>query len=149
MSTVKFRVRLSLRASADALWRELVDWQGHGRWIPATEVVVHSGDGSVGTEFTATSGLGPFQLPDRMRVVELDGAAMRAEVLKLGPRLTGPARFSLKPTEGGTSLLWEEEVEARALPQGLAPVAGWLGALLFTAAILRLERQLRRSATSY
>ena len=148
MSRVRFRVRLSLRASADALWRELVDWQGHGRWIPATTVVVHSGDGGVGTEFTATSGLGPFQLPDRMRVVELDGEAMRAEVLKLSPAITGPARFSLRPTDRGTSLLWEEDVEVRALPEALAPVAGWLGALLFTAAITRLDWQLRRSAAN-
>ena len=144
MAKVAFRVRLSLRVPADALWRELVDWQGHGRWIPSTDVVVESGDGGIGTEFTATSALGPFSLPDRMRVVELDNGAMRAEVLKLGPVLTGTACFSLKASDRGSSLLWEEEVEAKALPAALAPVAGWLGALLFTAAIMRLEWQLRR-----
>lgn len=146
MATVKFRVRLSLRVPVERVWQSLVDWQGHAKWIPSTRVSVDSGDGGVGTEFTATTSLGPFALPDRMRVVALDVEQRTAAVEKLGPVLTGRAGFSLRPVAGGASLSWEEEVEAKALPAALAPVAGWLGALLFAAAIMRLEWQLRNEA---
>lgn len=146
MAEVKFKVRLSLRVPTDRLWQALVDWRGHGKWIPATTVEVHAGDGGVGTEFTATSGFGPLALPDRMRVTEFDEAGLRAVVEKLGPVLTGTAGFELKPSRAGTSLTWFEQVQVKSLPDYLAPIAGWIGSLLFTAAIARLEMQLRRSA---
>lgn len=148
MAIVEFNVKLSLRVEPSRLWSALVDWRGHAGWIPATKVEIHSGEGGVGTEFTATSGFGALALPDRMRVSLLDAEQMRAEVEKLGPVLLGTASFALRESQPGTSLVWHERVEAKALPQALVPVAAWVGRLLFSAALLRLEYQLRSAGNN-
>jgi hypothetical protein len=74
---------------ARAVFDELIDWQGHAKWVPLTRVEILKGDGGPGTEFIATSGIWPAALPDRMRVDSLDADAMTVRVTKFGPVLTG------------------------------------------------------------
>jgi hypothetical protein len=125
MAKVYFTVTRDLLLPARIVFDELIDWRGHAAWVPLTRVEILTGDGGPGTEFVATSGVGPLALPDRMRVDELDPEAMTVRVTKIGPVLTGVVHLSVTPTGESTSRLeWVEDIRVPVLPQFLArPVA--------------------------
>lgn len=125
MANVRFTVTRDLPLPAQTVFDELVDWKGHANWVPLTRVEILSGDGGPGTEFVATSGLGPLALPDRMRVDELDPDARTVRITKIGPVLTGAVHLSVTSTGDRSSRLeWVEDIRVPVLPQFLAkPVA--------------------------
>jgi hypothetical protein len=125
MANVYFTVTRDLALPASVVFDELVDWRGHATWVPLTRVKVLSGSGGPGTEFMATSGLGPIALPDRMRVDELDPVAMTVHITKIGPLLSGVVQLSVISTGDNTSRLeWVEDIRVPGVPQFLAkPVA--------------------------
>lgn len=152
MGLVRFTVRHHFAEDARVVWDELVDWPAHADWIPATRVEVAPGDPqAVGGEFTAWTGIGRLSLEDRMRVTAIDwdderGAGSCA-VDKLGPILTGEARFTVRPDGVGATLEWTEDVDVKYLPALLAPVAARIGAAGFKLGMGKLARSLRtRSA---
>ena len=54
MAPVRFEVRTSFDAPPRRVWDEMVDWQGHERWIPATRMRAPTDDSTaVGAELTA------------------------------------------------------------------------------------------------
>jgi hypothetical protein len=125
MANVYFTVTRDLPIPASVVFNELIDWKGHGAWVPLTRVEVLRGDGGTGTEFVATTGIGPLALPDRMRVDELDSEAMTVRITKIGPLLTGLVHLSVTSTSETTSRLdWIEDIRVPGVPQFLArPVA--------------------------
>ena len=143
VATVKFTVTRDLPLPARAVFDELIDWRGHAKWVPLTKVQVLTGDGGVGTQFIATSGLGPFALPDRMRVDALDAEAMTVRVAKIGPVLTGVVHLSVTATGEGTSRLdWVEDIVVPRLPQFLAKPLAAAARLGFQASITRMAKLL-------
>lgn len=69
MAHVRFEVRYHFPVPPLEVWDRLVEWAGHGDWIPATRVVVQPGHPTVvGATFTAWTGIGRLALEDRMRV---------------------------------------------------------------------------------
>jgi carbon monoxide dehydrogenase subunit G len=145
MARVRFTVTRELNLPADAVFAELIDWKAHEDWVPLTKVVIHSGDGGAGTEFTATSGLGPLALPDRMRIDSLDAETMTVHVTKLGPVLTGIVELKVTPT-GATScrLDWFEDVRVPILPQFLATPVGAAARQGFTTSIKKMAKKLSK-----
>ncbi len=145
MARVRFTVTRDLNLPADAVFAELIDWKAHEDWVPLTKVVIHSGDGGAGTEFTATSGLGPLALPDRMRIDSLDAETMTVHVTKLGPVLTGIVELKVTPT-GATScrLDWFEDVRVPILPQFLATPVGAAARQGFTTSIKKMAKKLSK-----
>ena len=143
MARVRFTVTRDLNLSADTVFAELIDWKAHEDWVPLTKVVIHSGDGGAGTEFTATSGVGPLALPDRMRIDSLDAETMTVHVTKLGPVLTGIVELKVTPT-GTTScrLDWFEDVRVPVLPQFLAAPVGAAARQGFTTSIKKMAKKL-------
>lgn len=143
MSVVAFSVSVPMRAPAHRVWEALVDWESHGKWIPATQSRVLEGDGGLGSLFVAISGYGPLALVDRMRVIDFDAAAMLAEVEKVGPFLGGTAGFTVRATGNeGCSVDWHERVTVPMLPRFIAPVLAVIGARAFAWSLRRLQRQL-------
>ena len=144
---VDFDVRHALDAPARAVWEELTDWAGHGRWVPATRVAVDAGSPTgVGATFTAWTGLGPVALPDRMRVAacEWDDEAARGwcEVVKEGPVLRGRAGFTVSTEGEGSTVEWYERVTVPGVPQLLAPLLASCGAAVFRVGMRRLARRM-------
>ena len=145
MADVYFTLEIAFDAPPTAVWEELVDWKGHEAWIPATRVELGEGEpGTVGSEFTATSGYGPLALVDRMRVesiewLELEGKGS-CRVAKLGPVLTGHAEFTVDPQRQGTRMVWVEDVVVPYAPQFLAPVSAKLGEAGFRFGMKRLAK---------
>lgn len=146
MAKVRFEVQYSFHASPARVWEELVDWAGHGAWIPMTRVAVAPGDQhAVGATFTAWTGVGCVSLEDRMRVSSFDwddqtqrGAC---SVEKLGPLLLGTAAFTVSAGSGGKAdVRWIEDVAVARLPQFVAPIAAAAGASGFRFGMRRLAR---------
>lgn len=143
MASVKFTVNRDLNLPARAVFDELVDWRGHAKWVPLTKVKVLKGDGGPGTEFIATSGIGPLALPDRMRVDELDAEAMTVRVSKIGPVLTGVVHLSVTATgEGASRLDWVEDILVPHMPQFLAKPVAAAARRGFQASISRMAKLL-------
>ena len=140
MARVCFTVQRDLPLPAKVVFERLIDWPGHADWVPLTRMRVLSGSGGPGTEFIATTGIGPLALPDRMRVDELDAESMTVRITKLGPVLTGPVHLSVTATSATASrVLWVEDVRVPGLPSLLTkPVA--------TAAVHGFQRSLTRLA---
>jgi len=149
MARVRFELERRFASPPRRVWAELVDWPGHGAWIPMTTVDAGDGDPTeVGYTFTAWSGLRPLALEDRMRVVRCEwddtGRSGICEVAKLGPVLGGHAGFTVRPDGAGTVLAWREDVTIDRLPRFLSPIAARLGVLGFTLALRSLDRLLTR-----
>jgi hypothetical protein len=147
MAKIHFDVRHRFDQATKLVWDELVDWERHADWIPATKMDVEPGDPTeVGREFTARSGFGPVALVDRMRVVscDWDEAASSGDcvVEKIGPILYGRAGFTVVPDGSGSVVDWVEDIEVRRVPQFLAPIAAKLGALGFKQGMKGLAKQL-------
>ena len=145
MARVRFTVTRDLSLPADAVFAELIVWKAHEDWVPLTKVIIHSGDGGAGTEFTATSGIKPLALPDRMRIDSLDAETMTVHVTKLGPVLTGTVELKVTPT-GATScrLDWFEDVRVPVLPQFLATPVGAAARQGFTTSIKKMAKKLAK-----
>jgi hypothetical protein len=143
MAHVVFTVTRDLPLPADAVFGELIDWRGHADWVPLTRVTIESGDGGPGTEFIATSGVGPVALPDRMRVDTLDPVAMTVGITKIGPVLTGVVRLSVTSTGARTSrLVWVEDITVPVVPQFLATPVAAAARRGFQTSITRMARKL-------
>lgn len=145
MAAVRFEVRTSFAAPPRRMWDEMIDWERHAAWIPATRIEVPDGDATaVGAEFTAFTGYGPATLVDRMRITHCawDAAADRGacEVEKLGPVLRGRAAFTVEPAAGGCVVTWLEDVTVRYLPRLAAPIVAALSAAGFRFGMRRLAR---------
>ena len=105
-----------------------------------------TGDGGPGTEFVATSGIGPLALPDRMRVDELDREAMTVRITKIGPVLSGVVHLAVTPTSEQTSRLeWVEDIRVPKLPQFLAKPTAAAARRGFTTSITRMAKLLAAS----
>ena len=153
MARITFDVQHRFDQPAEVVWGDLVDWERHADWIPATRMDVEPGDPTeVGREFTARTGFGPVVLVDRMRVASCDwdaaASAGACEVEKLGPVLRGRAGFTVKPDGTGARLDWVEDVTVRRVPQFLAPLAAKLGALGFKQGMRGLAKQLAKRSAS-
>lgn len=123
---VAFELEKQINLSSAEAWRRLVDWEGHGKWIPMTRVDVDPNDS---TRFIAWTGIRPLVLEDRMHQLteNWDGTQGDSRVAKLGPVLVGEAEFSVKPgSEANTAIVkWREDVRVPFLPRVLAPLVGW------------------------
>ena len=149
MAAIRFEVRTSFDAPPRRVWDEMIHWEGHEAWVPATRIEVHGGDPTaVGAEFTAFTGVGPLTLEDRMRISRCtwDEASTRGdcEVEKLGPVLHGRAGFTVKPEGAGCVVIWLEDVSVPYVPGFAAPVAAKLGAAGFRLGMRKLAKIVER-----
>lgn len=143
MANVCFTVTRDLPLPADLVFGELIDWRGHANWVPLTRVTIVSGDGGPGTEFVATSGIGPLALPDRMRVDDLDPVAMTVRITKIGPVLTGQVDLSVAPRgEAASRLTWVEDIRVPGVPQFLARAVAAAARRAFQTSITRMAKLL-------
>lgn len=161
MAHVAFTVTRRFDAPAARVWSALVDWPGHAEWIPMTRIELHDGPARdvpsagparvpvVGEEFTATSGLGPLALVDRMRVTQASApqeSPRRVRLDKIGPVLTGHADLQVSADgDQACTVLWVEAVTVPVLPQLLAPLLARGARLAFGQSLGSLAKQLRRT----
>lgn len=148
---VVFDVHRDLALDPEQAWEALIDWKGHGEWVPLTHVDVDSTQPDL---FTAWSGPGAsgwgrrLALEDRMQAitVEFDGGYGHCVVHKLGPTLHGVAQLTVSPgpTPGTSTIHWHENVTVRRLPRILSSLTGSVSAALFNMALGRMEKWAHR-----
>jgi hypothetical protein len=138
---VVFELERTLTMAPQRAWDLLVDWPGHGEWVPMTRVQV---DEDNPERFTAWTGLGRVALEDRMEVRELhfDGQSGSCRVEKLGPIILGEASFTVAPGSADNTAVvtWREDILIPYLPKFMGPVAGRIGAFLFGLSLRRMAR---------
>lgn len=144
MTKVAFRVKVTCRTDAERMWQKLIDWRGHSEWVPVTSVKVLHGDGGVGTEFVARTGVSPIAFDDWMQVTKVEAETRTAEVKKLGSLLTGGAGFTVHAANNGCVVEWWEDVRVKHLPGFLAPAAAMVFRRAFQQTIAGLDRRLSR-----
>ncbi|MGI8459115.1 MAG: SRPBCC family protein [Propionibacteriaceae bacterium] len=96
---LRIEASVVVRASRDAVWAELIDWEGQRRWIPSTTVTVSTPHRTgLGVRVRAFSGLqvGPLPLGLVDNFVTTGwNERHEVEVLHLGPVFTGVGVFRL------------------------------------------------------
>lgn len=154
MAKIDFTVEHEFAESPARVWEAMLDWEGHGDWIPATTVDVDPGDSTVvGATFTGKTGYGPLMLIDDMVITEIDWdhetGLGSCEVEKLGPVLKGRAGFDLSPSAAGSRIVWFEDVTVPYLPAALAPLVSRVSALGFSLAMKKLAKLLKQDPARY
>ena len=103
---LRIEASVVVAAPLDAVWAELVDWEGQGRWIPSTTVTVSTPHRTgLGVRVRAFSGVqvGPLPLGLVDNFVTTGWSDRReVEVLHLGPVFTGVGVFRVKDDAAGT-----------------------------------------------
>lgn len=130
----------------DESWRRLTDWPRHADVVPLTRVTVRTPPPTrEGTVFVARSGVGPVAFDDPMEVVTWqpprDGGTGTCRLVKRGTFVTGWAEIEVRPTtDGGSQVLWREDLNVRWLPRIFDRPLGWTGRRMFGRAVEGLLR---------
>jgi hypothetical protein len=150
---VRIEASVPVAAPPDVVWRELIDWEGQGRWIPSTTVTVATPHRTgLGVRVRAFSGIqvGPLPLGLVDNFVTTGWQeGVEVEVLHLGPVFTGVGvfRVSAESVDGrpGTRFTVVEDAE---LPvPGLATLARPFRPVLDAGLWFSLQRFARLVAT--
>lgn len=131
--------------SVGQLWHVATDWNGHGRFFPATSVRVLSCEAAVGQRVCATTRLGPLRVHDPMVVTrwEPPGHSGRCEVRKVGRVLGGRTVLEVEPAGSGSLLRWTTDVGPAQpwLRRLVAPVSKLLAAPLYRRIVREIVRE--------
>ncbi|MEV7009120.1 SRPBCC family protein [Streptosporangium sp. NPDC051022] len=142
MTHAHIGVSVDAAAGPERVFAVLTDWPRHDEWMVMTRARVTAGDGhSVGSRLEAFSGAGPVGFLDTMEITRWEPPTTVA-VRHTGGLVRGTGVFRVLPREGGGStIVWEEELEP---PFGPVGRLGWPLARPLGEALLRLS--LRRLA---
>ncbi|MEU1536632.1 SRPBCC family protein [Actinacidiphila glaucinigra] len=130
-----FRIERRSPLPAAEAWRRLTDWERHAALVPLTTTVV-TGERS----FTARTGLGRASVDDPMEIVRWEppdgGRPGRCRLEKRGRTVLGWAEIEVWPGEdGGSHVVWREDLRVRRLPAAFDRPTAWAGRLLFGRAL--------------
>lgn len=138
MTTVAATVEID--APVEATWAVLTDWTGQGSWMPMTKVEVTNGDGGLGTNLVARSGVGALALVDPM-TIDVWEPPHRCEVAHHGSVITGRGVFTVAESPGGRSrVTWQEELAGEGAMKLLHRVTAPGTRLMLGVALRRLRR---------
>ncbi|MER5962099.1 SRPBCC family protein [Streptomyces sp. NPDC002057] len=142
-----FRVERTAPLAPEEAWRRLTDWPAHGRQVPLTRTrVLTPGPNRAGTRFTARTGLGRLAFDDPMEVVRWEppaaGRSGACRLEKSGRLVRGWALVEVGDAgDGGSRVVWTEELSVRGVPRVFDPVLARAGRYLFGRAVDGLLRE--------
>ena len=125
MAVRDLTVSVPVDAPVSTVWGVVTDWETQGEWMLSTAVRVTVGDGvSLGSELSATTGVGPFGVTDTMEIVGWD-PPHRATVRHTGRGVRGSGVCTVLGRDGGEDRAvfhWTEQLD---LPLGPLGALGW------------------------
>ncbi|WP_436759719.1 SRPBCC family protein [Streptosporangium sp. V21-05] len=140
MTSSRISVSVDAHVPPERVFAVLTNWRRHGEWMFLTRARVTAGNGhSVGSHLEAFTGVGPAGFLDTMEITEWD-PPRSVGVRHTGWLVRGTGIFRVLPREGGSTIVWEEELD---VPFGAAGQLGWrvikpLNAALFRFSLHRL-----------
>ncbi|MGW4032371.1 SRPBCC family protein [Streptomyces sp. NPDC004838] len=160
-----FRLTRAVTLPADEVWRQVTDWHAHAAQVPFTSLAsLTPGPAREGTVFVVRSAVGRLGFDDPMEIVRWEppdgdrsgkdrpggdrpggdrrGAENegRCRLEKRGRVVLGWAEIEVVPQEGGSLVVWTEELRFRGLPRLLDQVTAKVGQLVFGRALDGLLR---------
>ena len=134
-----FTVRREVAAPASDVWRRMVHWPNHGRWVPLTTgSFTSAATEGVGSSFVGRTGIGRLAFDDPMVVTHWQppgpNVAGRCDIRKVGRVAIGEASFTVTAVDDERCAIeWTESVDivgVRRLPLAGA-VSTFFGRLAF------------------
>lgn len=136
----RYRIELPSTLPADEAFHRLVDLDAHTAVIPLT-TLRHTPPLQAGSRFTARTAVGPVGFDDSMLVREYaepgDGPG-RAVFVKTGRWVTGESQLTVASTEGGSHVVWQQDIAMPWLPGFVDPVVTQVARQAYTMALRRL-----------
>jgi hypothetical protein len=140
-------VTVDVTAPVEAVWDELVNWDGHDRWMLLTRMTSPEGAAAgVGSSFVARTGIGPLGFSDSMTITQWD-PPNRCVVDHTGWLVRGSGAFAVEPLPDRRSrIVWTEWLRIPFGPLGqLAWLAGRpLGGIFLRISLTRMARIVER-----
>ena len=109
--------RVTINATVNKVWRALVEWEKQGDWMALTRVSASDNgadDSGIGTTIEAFTGVGPFGVLDKMKVISWEPPHF-CRVDHYGKVIKGIGEFRLVDLGDKTRFDWYEEIKAPAL----------------------------------
>ena len=147
-----FTVRREIAAPASDVWRRMVHWPNHGRWVPLTTVSFTSAAiEGVGSSFVGRTGIGRLAFDDPMVVTHWQPPAPnvvgRCDIRKTGRVAIGEASFTVTPVDDERCTVeWTESVDIVGVRR--LPLAGAVSSFFGRLAFGRLVRAMAAEAES-
>jgi hypothetical protein len=111
-----FYARVTINATVDKVWCALVEWEKQGDWMALTRVSASENgadDSGIGTTIEAFTGVGPFGVLDKMKVISWEPPHF-CRVDHYGKVIKGIGEFRLVDLGDKTRFDWYEEIKAPA-----------------------------------
>ncbi|MEV6860218.1 SRPBCC family protein [Streptosporangium subroseum] len=140
MTHSRISVSMDAHARPERVFSVLTDWSRHDEWMLLTRAHVAAGDGrSAGSRLAAFTGVGPVGFTDTMEITEWD-PPRTVKVRHTGRLVRGTGTFRVLPREGGSTIVWEEDLDLPFGPIGRLgrPLVGPLSAPLLRLSLRRL-----------
>ena len=112
-----FYARVTINATVNKVWRALVEWEKQGDWMALTRVSASDNgadDSGIGTTIEAFTGVGPFGVLDKMKVISWEPPHF-CRVDHYEKVIKGIGEFRLVDLGDKTRFDWYEEIKAPAL----------------------------------
>jgi hypothetical protein len=112
-----FYAQVTINAPVNRVWRSLVEWERQGDWMALTRVSasdIGADDSGVGTTIEAFTGIGPFGVLDKMKVISWEPPQF-CRVDHYGKVIKGIGEFRLVDLGDQTRFDWYEEIKAPRL----------------------------------
>jgi hypothetical protein len=121
MAKHSLAVDITIKASTSRVWESIADWEGQGKWMLQTSVLLTSKKAE-GVDVTIEAFTGPFHriyprlkflgVLDLMRVTRWE-PPHRCDVIHYGSVIKGTGTFEVEEVDAETSSFhWSEEIEA-------------------------------------
>lgn len=109
---MRVAVSRELAAPPSVVWQVLTDWERQAEWMVDARAVQVTGDRRQGTgvELRVPTRIVGLTVQDTMRVTVWEPPRMLG-VRHTGRLISGVGAFVLEPADGGTHLVWWEEVD--------------------------------------
>ncbi len=102
-------VRVVALDPSDA-WARLTLWERHGDYVPMTTIR------RTDTGFVARTGVGRIGFDDPMEIVRWNEPSY-CKLVKTGRLVTGWAELEVEPHDGGSRVIWREDITVRGVPR--------------------------------
>ncbi len=137
----KFKIHTKTNLSAENTLAQLLDLDIHTKSIPLT-VIHHEGEPRVGKVFNARTSIGRFGFDDIMRIERLVPPTANqpgeVQIVKTGKVIGGTVNWTITPTNVGSDITWEQDLNIAHVPKIFNPVVAFIGRMAYRQGLKRI-----------